>query len=63
MSGSEIEKLLAAVRRAERRAKTARSERDEAIRQAKAAGASYGQIAEASGLSRPGVQAVIRRAG
>lgn len=61
MDTPDIHGLLATIRRAEKRARAARAERDRAIREAKDAGVSYGRIAEAAGLTRPGVQAVIRR--
>lgn len=59
----EIGARLDEVRNTERQARQARAARDDAIRRAKDSGASYAQVAEAAGLTRPGVQAVIRRSG
>lgn len=61
MPDAEVAASLDGVRAAERHAVEARLLRDDAIRQAKEAGASYAQVAEAAGLTRAGVQTVVRR--
>lgn len=61
MSEDTITSRLLEARNADRRSRRAQVARDDAIRAAKAAGASYAQIAEAVGMTRAGVQGVVRR--
>lgn len=60
MSG-DIATLLARAAAASSVMHRAQQERDDAIRAAKEAGASYAVIARAVGLTRSGVQSVVRR--
>lgn len=59
VSESEARALLAAVRKASASLERARAERDEAIRDAMAAGVARREIAEAAGLERTQLYRVI----
>lgn len=59
MSAEEQARLLAAVRKAARSAKTAADRRDDAIREAFEAGVPRPQIAKEAGISVPRVYQII----
>ena len=56
-----VSQALAEAERAAGHLRAAQRKRDEAVWEAKDAGASYAQIAQASGLTRSGVQGIMGR--